>query len=91
MGNAAWNFFQILGFLAGKKYINRNDVHLNLYGADKMLFFWVILFVAAFLGTIALVFYLTLKLNEMEKFVNELSEIVKVCYAIPTDTTGKKK
>jgi hypothetical protein len=56
-----------------------------------MLFFWVILFTIAFLGTIALIFYLTIALNEMEKTVNELSGIVKVYYAIPTDTTGKKR
>jgi hypothetical protein len=56
-----------------------------------MLFFWVILFVIAFLGTIALVFYLTLALSEMEKFVNGLLETVKVYYAIPADSAGKKK
>jgi archaellum component FlaG (FlaF/FlaG flagellin family) len=50
-----------------------------------MLFFWVILFVATFLGSIALVFYLTIELNEIEKVTVELSEKVKKRYAIIED------
>ncbi|MCL2182221.1 MAG: hypothetical protein FWB85_01975 [Chitinispirillia bacterium] len=46
-----------------------------------MLFFWVILFVGAFLGSIALVFYLTIELNEIEKVTIELAERVKKRYA----------
>jgi len=55
-----------------------------------MLFFWILLFIAAFLGTIALIFYLTLELNEMEKKVNTMHEAVKVGYAAPPDATKKK-
>jgi hypothetical protein len=46
----------------------------------EMLFFWVILFVATFLGSIALVFYLTLELNEMEKKMTEMSKIIRKRY-----------
>jgi hypothetical protein len=57
-----------------------------------MLFFWVLLFAAAFLGTIALVFYLTLELNEMEKAAGVLSEMVKEYYGGEEDAPswGKK-
>lgn len=69
------------------------NFHINK-GANKMLFFWVLFFVIAFIGTIALVFYLTIVLNEMEKMANELSETVKVFYAEPPEVgkvTKKKK
>jgi len=56
-----------------------------------MLFFWTLLFIAAFLGTIALIFYLTLELNEMEKKVNAMKESVKYNYATPPDAGKKKK
>ncbi len=55
-----------------------------------MLFFWILLFIAVFLGTIVLIFHLTLTLNEMEKDVNVMSDAVKNDYAEPPDT-GKKK
>jgi hypothetical protein len=60
-------------------------------GTDKMLFFWILLFIAAFLGTIALIFYLTLALNQMEKDVNAMHESVKVDYATPPEADKKKK
>jgi len=47
-----------------------------------MLFFWVILFIAAFLGAIALVFHLTIELNELEKKTGELSDIVRKRYGV---------
>ncbi|MDR2694201.1 MAG: hypothetical protein LBB74_08310 [Chitinispirillales bacterium] len=56
-----------------------------------MLFFWILLFIAAFLGTIALIFYLTLALNEMEKTVNAMSDSIRVDYAVPPETEKKKK
>jgi len=56
-----------------------------------MLFFWILLFIAAFLGTIALIFYLTLALNQMEKDVNLMHESVKVDYATPPEADKKKK
>jgi len=45
-----------------------------------MMFFWVILFILAFLGSIALVFYLTIELNELEKAVKAMSESVRKRY-----------
>jgi len=54
-----------------------------------MLFFWIVLFAAAFLGSIALVFYLTIELNELEKVTIELSERVKRRYA-DTEEESKK-
>jgi hypothetical protein len=56
-----------------------------------MLFFWILLFVAAFLGTIALIFYMTVALSEMEKTANALAESIKNDYAEPPDTGKKKK
>jgi len=56
-----------------------------------MLFFWVLLFIAAFLGTIALIFYLTITLSDMEKEVNAMSESIKVDYAVPPEASKKKK
>lgn len=56
-----------------------------------MLVFWILLFIAAFLGTIALIFYLTLELNEMEKKVNAMMESIKYDYATPPDAGKKKK
>ena len=60
-------------------------------GADKMLFFWILLFIAVFLGTIALIFYLTLQLNQMEKDVSAMYESIKVDYAVPPEAGKKKK
>jgi hypothetical protein len=54
-----------------------------------MLFFWVILFAGAFLGSIALVFYLTIELNEIEKVTVELSERVKRRYAVEDEKITK--
>jgi hypothetical protein len=45
------------------------------------MFFWVILFILTFLGSIALVFYLTIELNELEKAVKGISDIVRKRYA----------
>lgn len=45
-----------------------------------MLFFWILLFIATFLGTIALVFYMTIELNELEKKMAELLERIKKRY-----------
>ncbi|MCL2218678.1 MAG: hypothetical protein FWB94_02145 [Chitinispirillia bacterium] len=45
-------------------------------------FFWIIFFAATFLGAIALVFYLTIELNEIEKVTGQLSEKVKKRYGI---------
>jgi hypothetical protein len=45
-----------------------------------MLFFWVILFIATFLGCIALVFYLTIELNELEKVTVALTEDIRKRY-----------
>jgi len=56
-----------------------------------MLFFWILLFIAAFLGTIILIFYLTLVLNQVEKEVNLMHESVKYDYAVPPDPDKKKK
>jgi len=52
-------------------------------------FFWVILFSGAFLGTIALVFYLTIELNEIEKVTTELSERVRKRYAAEEEKGAK--
>jgi hypothetical protein len=46
-------------------------------------FFWTILFAAAFLGSIALLFYLTIELNELEKSTDKLSEDVRKRYGQP--------
>jgi uncharacterized protein YoxC len=56
-----------------------------------MLFFWVLLFIAAFLVTIALIFYLTIELSEMEKKVNEMLDTIKNDYAVPPEQGKKKK
>jgi len=45
-----------------------------------MLFIWVSLFVLAFLGAVALVFYLTIELNELVKMTRELTDDVKEHY-----------
>jgi len=45
-----------------------------------MLFFGIILFILVFLGTIALVFYLTGEFNELEKAVGELSKDITTRY-----------
>jgi hypothetical protein len=39
-------------------------------------FFGVILFVAVFLGTIFLVFYLTIELNELDANIESMSDVV---------------
>jgi hypothetical protein len=54
-----------------------------------MLFFWIILFVAAFLGSLALVFYLTIELNEIEKVVNDMAMKIRKRYS--TDENKDKK
>jgi len=56
-----------------------------------MLFFWILLFIAVFMGTIFLIVYLTHQLNEIEKSVNEMHESVKNDYALPPDPDKKKK
>ena len=56
-----------------------------------MLFFWILLFIAAFLVTIALIFYLTIELNEMEKAVKLMEESIRVDYAVPPDPGKKNK
>ncbi|MDR2728805.1 MAG: hypothetical protein LBB56_06705 [Chitinispirillales bacterium] len=45
-----------------------------------MLFIWVSLFVLAFLGAIALVFYLTIELNELVKTTREIADEIKERY-----------
>ena len=49
----------------------------------KMMFFWAVLFVGAFIGSIALVFYLTIELNELEKKAVNLAETIRKRYGIP--------
>jgi archaellum component FlaG (FlaF/FlaG flagellin family) len=56
-----------------------------------MLFFWILLFIAVFLVTVILIVYLTNKLNEIEKDVNNMYESVKNDYALPPDPEKKKK
>jgi hypothetical protein len=56
-----------------------------------MLIFWILLFIAAFLGTIALIFYLTIEVSEIDKEVNTLLDTVKNDYAVPPDAGKKKK
>ncbi|MDR3011777.1 MAG: hypothetical protein LBU70_00995 [Chitinispirillales bacterium] len=50
-----------------------------------MFFFWIVFFIAAFVGSIALVFYLTIELNEVEKKVMEMAEDIKGEYGLPND------
>jgi len=45
-----------------------------------MMFFWVLFFVLAFLGAIALVFYLTIELNELVKMTREMTEEIREHY-----------
>ena len=45
-----------------------------------MLFFWIILFIATFLGSLALVFYLNIELNELDKSTVDLAEATKKRY-----------
>ena len=56
-----------------------------------MLFFGVILFILVFFGTIALVFYLTVEFNELEKAVGELSKEITTRYGGEDDDKKKKK
>jgi len=54
-------------------------------------FFGIILFILVFLGTIALVFYLTVEFNELEKAVGELSKDITARYGGNDDEKNKKK
>lgn len=45
-----------------------------------MLFFWILFFVLAFLGAIALVFHLTIQLNELVKITREIADEIKERY-----------
>jgi len=56
-----------------------------------MIFFGTILFILVFLGTIALVFYLTVEFNELEKAVGELSKDITTRYGGHDDEKDKKK
>jgi len=56
-----------------------------------MLFFWILLFILVFLGTIVLIFYMTTQLNDIEREVNAMSESIRNDYATPPDTGKKNK
>lgn len=45
-----------------------------------MVIVWIILFAIALLGVIALMFYLVVELNDLDKTVNELSEEIEKHY-----------
>ncbi|GBU23192.1 hypothetical protein R80B4_03108 [Fibrobacteres bacterium R8-0-B4] len=56
-----------------------------------MMFFWVLLFIAVFLGTLVLIFYLTVTLNAMEKDANDMYQSIRMDYAVPPEAGKKKK